>query len=277
MSATDKRNIIEMLVEPAKPIYLEAYRNRNYKKSPRDVWQGWNMSQREHFLKDHFSDYTTRLASVLEYDTLSSQPIGRDIQAKLAEHVQSGQYSRGGEIKKLDWRLGNGFPKYFYGYNNGSIYATQESNITANNQIKDIGLVFEVKINNFIDEKEKRSFKKEMQEIFPELNINEIRPLVEDESYFYIDESGTEYAEGGEVAEKYVISFKIDGKEKKKEFTDKDKMDSFLEMMKEDEPDFKYKVEDDKPKPEPKKSLFGMAKAAAPKAASKKRKRKHTG
>jgi hypothetical protein len=88
----------------------------------------------------------------------------------------------------------------------------------------------------------------------------------------YLTATSQEYAKGGGVAEaKYKVTFEIDGNKKEKTFDSKEKADSFVELMSDDEDVRGLKLEEVK---EAKKteSLFGMAKTAPAKAASKKEK-----
>jgi len=96
----------------------------------------------------------------------------------LADVKREIKFADGGMMakgKKLDWRVGKGFPVYYYGYNNKTIYATQENNLTQpSKKIIDLGLVFPIKAKNFIGENERAEFMVEMRLIFPELDIVEI-------------------------------------------------------------------------------------------------------
>lgn len=81
--------------------------------------------------------------------------------------------AQGGSTKKLNWVLGNdkAGKKYYYGFNNGKFYATEESNITTPGlQIKDIGLVFMIDKDHFMDDSTRQEFIKEMKGLFPELD-----------------------------------------------------------------------------------------------------------
>jgi hypothetical protein len=83
------------------------------------------------------------------------------------------------------------------------------------------------------------------------------------------------YAKGGGVAEaKYKVSFEIDGTKKEKMFDSKEKADAFVELMSDEDDVKNLKLEEQKESKKEAKtdSLFGMAKSAPPKAASKKEK-----
>lgn len=96
--------------------------------------------------------------------------------------VEQEKFEMGGGIKKkLNWRLGKRFPRYYYGYNNGIIYVTQENNITDNLQIIDIELVFPLrgKYINIHSTKEGHALVDEMVSTFPELTKAEILEAIE--------------------------------------------------------------------------------------------------
>jgi hypothetical protein len=76
-------------------------------KTAEEVWNGWSLEQRKHFLKDNLvlsgiaSDHR---ASLYRYDELPNDLLSK-IKARLTEHISEGQFAKGGltayfEIKK---------------------------------------------------------------------------------------------------------------------------------------------------------------------------------
>jgi len=134
-------------------------------------------------------DFTFSKSAIQEIFTYQEE-LQDYLKGKMAD--DDGMMAKGGMTKKLDWRLGKGFPAYYYGYNNG-IYATQENNLTKDKKIIDLELVFQIK-NRFINDKERNNFIMEMVEIFPELDKVEII-----EAIHYKMADGGMMAKGGSV------------------------------------------------------------------------------
>ena len=123
---------------------------------------------------------------------------GNDYTEKRIEH--SDIFADGGGVgKKLNWRAGESLSgkDYYYGYNNGTIYSTEKSNLTKDLKIIDVELVFEIKSSNFFDNEQTLNVKKEMKKIFSELDAVEINKAIDDKFEEGGTTTGFEYSIGG--------------------------------------------------------------------------------
>jgi len=76
----------------------------NYKdKKPEEVWNMWSLTQKEHFLSDHLSKYKKSTPKNSDYKTLSRlswNDVPFEIKKLVYEHINMGQYAKGGNINK---------------------------------------------------------------------------------------------------------------------------------------------------------------------------------
>ena len=112
----------------------------NYKdKKPEEVWNMWSLTQKEHFLSDHLSKYKKSTPKNSDYKTLSRlswNDVPFEIKKLVYEHINMGQYAKGGNInektnKMRKQKLKKGDTVTIYGKRwfdrvNGNTYHTAE-------------------------------------------------------------------------------------------------------------------------------------------------------
>ena len=112
----------------------------NYKdKKPEEVWNMWSLTQKEHFLSDHLTDYKKSTPKNSDYKTLSKlswNDVPFEIKKLVYEHINMGQYAKGGNInvnktKMRKQKLKKGDTVTIYGKRwfdrvNGNTYHTAE-------------------------------------------------------------------------------------------------------------------------------------------------------
>jgi hypothetical protein len=76
----------------------------NYKdKKPEEVWNMWSLTQKEHFLSDHLTKYQKLTPKDSDYKTLSRlswNDVPFEIKKLVYEHINMGQYAKGGNINE---------------------------------------------------------------------------------------------------------------------------------------------------------------------------------
>jgi hypothetical protein len=78
-----------------------------YDGSSKNIWDNWNENQREHFLSDHYHFFDGAYSDRLVYKTRSWNKLPKKVKDEVSEHIESGKYNKGGEIKnKSNWFTG---------------------------------------------------------------------------------------------------------------------------------------------------------------------------
>ena len=112
----------------------------NYEgRTPEEVWNMWSLTQKEHFLSDHLTEYKKSTPKNSDYKTLSRlsfKDVPFEIKKLVYEHTNMGQYAKGGNInvnktKMRKQKLKKGDTVTIYGKRwfdrvNGNTYHTAE-------------------------------------------------------------------------------------------------------------------------------------------------------
>lgn len=91
-----------------------AIKNQYEGRTPEDVWNNWTISQKEHFVSDHFEVFSLTIPDFSDwfekygefaknnasYDTLPPR-----LKSFLKDHISEGQYAKGGALKDVDDNL----------------------------------------------------------------------------------------------------------------------------------------------------------------------------
>jgi hypothetical protein len=81
-------------------------KNQYNGKEPMEVWSQWSINQRLHFLVDHKNHaykYGNFYSSLVEKDELAMKDykeLPKDLRLAISDHVEGGQYARGGEVNE---------------------------------------------------------------------------------------------------------------------------------------------------------------------------------
>jgi len=96
--------------------------NNYVSKTPKEIWNEWDKSQKRHFLEDHADDiknagYSPKGSWKSIAENQSWEQLNDAVKEKLTEHISEGQYAKGGVTYVGDYKTDDK-PYYFRRYNN---------------------------------------------------------------------------------------------------------------------------------------------------------------
>jgi hypothetical protein len=102
-------------------------KNQYKGRSAEDIWDSWTISQRVHFLKDHYlpnlekssnrREYEHAVNSISEVSLMNWNKLPSSVHSEVERHIFMGQYAHGGETHRLEdstYAKGGGLSKYKY-------------------------------------------------------------------------------------------------------------------------------------------------------------------
>ncbi len=100
----------KLLIETALPYsHLNRFQIKNqYEgKTPKEIWNAMSLSQKEHFLKDHRVVCEVNFDEIkelywLNWDELNDSPMKNNVVQAFTEHINEGQYAKGGRMSNVE-------------------------------------------------------------------------------------------------------------------------------------------------------------------------------
>jgi len=73
-------------------------KNQYENKNEQDIWESWTLDQKKHFLRDHKDEFAKENENVFQLSKLSYNELPRFVKRSLVDHIEEGQYAKGGTI-----------------------------------------------------------------------------------------------------------------------------------------------------------------------------------